>query len=128
MAAPGPSNPVARRDMDELADFRGETEIPKRMKFFKLQQISEARRFVNLMRDQAQNLRTCIAQLNAMISKMEAMDDQEEVYDSLICLRDDKRAENDKLMALNELIAEAEEYISKKETHIEILDAAISSV
>ncbi|GJS42898.1 hypothetical protein Tco_0567941 [Tanacetum coccineum] len=128
MAAPGPSNPVARRDMDELANFRGETEIPKCMKFFKLQQISEGRRFVNLMRDQAQNLRTCIAQLNAMISKMEAIDDQEEVYDSLMCLRDDKRAENDKLMALNELIAEAEEDISKKETHIEILDAAISSV
>nr|GEU86491.1 hypothetical protein [Tanacetum cinerariifolium] len=79
------------------------------------------------MRDQAQNLRTCITQLNAMNSKMEAMDDQKEVYDSLMCWRDDKRAENYKLMALNELIVEAEEDISRKETHIKILDAAISS-
>nr|GFA37766.1 hypothetical protein [Tanacetum cinerariifolium] len=98
MVAPGPSNPVARRAMDELADFN------------------------------AQNSRTCIAQLNAIISEMEAMDDQEEVYDSLMCLRYDKRAEHDKLMALNELIAEAEEDISRKETHIEILNAGISSV
>ncbi|GKB64259.1 hypothetical protein Tco_0920445 [Tanacetum coccineum] len=90
MTAPGPSNPVARRAMDELTDFS--------------------------------------ARLNAMISEMKAMDDQEEVYDSLMCLRDDKRAEHDKLMALNKLIAKAEEDISRKETHIEILDAAISSV
>ncbi|GKC75642.1 hypothetical protein Tco_1126416, partial [Tanacetum coccineum] len=62
------------------------------------------------------------------ISDMEAMDDQEEVYDNLVSLRDDKRAEHDKLMALNELIAEAKEDISRKETHIEISDAAISSV
>ncbi|GKD23477.1 hypothetical protein Tco_1225180, partial [Tanacetum coccineum] len=37
--------------------------------------------------------------LNAMISEMEAMGDQEEVYDSLMCLRDDKRAENHKIIA-----------------------------
>ncbi|GJS71415.1 RNA-directed DNA polymerase, eukaryota, reverse transcriptase zinc-binding domain protein [Tanacetum coccineum] len=61
MKTPGPPNPVARRAMDELADFSGETEIPKRMKFFKLQQISEAWRFINLMSNQAQNSRTCIA-------------------------------------------------------------------
>ncbi|GKB14562.1 hypothetical protein Tco_0848485 [Tanacetum coccineum] len=100
MKTPGPPNPVARRAMDELADFSGETEIPKRMKFFKLQQISEAWRFINLMK---------------------------EVYDNLVSLRDDKRAEHDKLMALNELIDEAKEDISRKETHIEISDAAISS-
>ncbi|GKD40880.1 hypothetical protein Tco_1261087 [Tanacetum coccineum] len=90
MTAPGPSNPVARRAMDELVDFSG--------------------------------------RLNAMISDIEAMDDQEEVYDSLMCLRDDKRAEHNKLMALNELIAKAEEDISRKETHIEIMDVTISSV
>nr|GEU30097.1 hypothetical protein [Tanacetum cinerariifolium] len=49
MAAHGSSNPVARRAMDELVDFSDETKIPRRMKFFKLQQISEAWHFVNLM-------------------------------------------------------------------------------
>ncbi|GJZ76469.1 hypothetical protein Tco_0641141 [Tanacetum coccineum] len=127
MAAPGSSNSIARRVVDELSDFSGEIKIPKYMKFFILQQIAKARHFVNLIRDQVQTTRTCIAHLNAMISKMEAMDDQEEVYGSLMCLRDGKHAKNNKLMALNELIDEAEEDINTKEAHVEIIEAAINS-
>ncbi|GJQ94207.1 hypothetical protein Tco_0005346 [Tanacetum coccineum] len=96
MEAPGPSNLVAMRVIDELADFS------------------------------TQNSRTYIAQLNVMISEMEAMEDQDEVYDSLMCLRDDKRAKNENLMVLNELVAMAEEDINRKEVHVEIMEAAIS--
>ncbi|GJS04415.1 hypothetical protein Tco_0320923 [Tanacetum coccineum] len=78
MVAPGPSNAVARRAVDELVEFRGETE--------------------------------------------------DEVYDTLMCLRDDRCAEDNKLMALNDLIAEAEEDISVKERHLEIMNAAINSI
>ncbi|GJV40508.1 hypothetical protein Tco_1418948 [Tanacetum coccineum] len=100
MTAPGSSNLVARRAVDELADFSSETEIPKYMKFFILQQIAKAKRFVNLFCDQAQTARTCIAHLNVMIFNTETMDDQEE----------------------------AEEDISTKEAHVEIIEASINSV
>ncbi|GKA99235.1 hypothetical protein Tco_0827172 [Tanacetum coccineum] len=115
---------VARRAIDELAEFSGETEIPKSMKFFKLKQISEARCFINVLRDEAQQSRNCLAQLNAMIVEMEAMDDSDEVYDSLKCLREDMLAENDKLMGLNQFVADAEEDIDMKEGHIQMLEAA----
>nr|GEV75231.1 hypothetical protein [Tanacetum cinerariifolium] len=104
MSASGPSNLLARRVIDDLVDFSGETDVLKYMKFFIFQQIPEARRFVNLMRDEAQTARNCIAQLNSMIAEMEAIEDQEEVYDSLMCSRDGKRDENNKLMALNKVV------------------------
>nr|GFA97498.1 hypothetical protein [Tanacetum cinerariifolium] len=88
MAAPGPSNLVAKRVIDDLVDFSCETVVPKYMKFFIVQQIAEAQCFVNLMRDEARTTRNCITQLNVMIAEMEAMEDQEEVYESLMCLRD----------------------------------------
>nr|GEV37329.1 hypothetical protein [Tanacetum cinerariifolium] len=119
MAAPGPSNAVARA-VDELVEFSVETEVPKFMKFFILQQIAEGRRFVNLQHDQAQTARNCLAKLNDMIAEMEVMEDKDKVYDTLICLRDDRRVENGKLMALNDLIAEAKEDITMKEAHLEI--------
>ncbi|GJS04494.1 hypothetical protein Tco_0321002 [Tanacetum coccineum] len=127
MVTSGPSNSIARRAVNELAEFNGKIKVPKYMKIFILQQIAKARRFVNLLRDQAQTARTCIAHLNAMISDMEAMDNQMEVYDSLMCLRESKRAENNKLLGLNELIDEAEEDITVKEGYLEIMEAAINS-
>ncbi|GKA03555.1 hypothetical protein Tco_0676336 [Tanacetum coccineum] len=70
MAAPETSNVVARRVVDDLVEFSGQTAVPK----------------------------NCIGQLNALIAEMEAMEDQDEVYDSLMCLRHDRRDENNKLM------------------------------
>ncbi|GKB90080.1 hypothetical protein Tco_0962352 [Tanacetum coccineum] len=93
MAAHGVSNVVARRVIDDLIDFSGETAVPKYMIFFIIQQITEGRRFINRMRDEAQTTRSCIAQLNVVIAEMEAMEDQEEVYDSLMSLRDARRGE-----------------------------------
>ncbi|GJT99506.1 hypothetical protein Tco_1109845 [Tanacetum coccineum] len=125
MAAPGSSNVLARRAIDEIVEFSGETEVPKYMKVFILQEISKARRYASVLRDEARTVRACLAQVNAMISEMEAMDDQEEVFDSLMCLRDNRRIANDKLLGLNDMIAEAGEEISTKEAHVEIMDAAI---
>ncbi|GJT19463.1 retrovirus-related pol polyprotein from transposon TNT 1-94 [Tanacetum coccineum] len=50
----GSSGAVARRAVDELMDFSAEKKVPKYIKFFILQQIIEARRFANLMREKAQ--------------------------------------------------------------------------
>ncbi|GKF75187.1 hypothetical protein Tco_0224631 [Tanacetum coccineum] len=57
MDAPGPSNQVARRAIDELMEFSGETQVPKYMKFFIEQQIAETKRFINVMREQAHSSR-----------------------------------------------------------------------
>ncbi|GJR79580.1 hypothetical protein Tco_0150365 [Tanacetum coccineum] len=98
MAALGLPNAVARRTVDELIEFS------------------------------ARAARNVLAKINAMITEMEAMPDQDEVYDSLMCLRDDRRAENNKLMVLNEVIAEVLEDIVVKESHLEIMDATINNV
>ncbi|GJZ74051.1 hypothetical protein Tco_0638197 [Tanacetum coccineum] len=79
MAAPGPSNLLARRVIDDLIDFSGETSVSKYMKIFFLQKIAETRRFLNLMRDEAQTARSCISQLTALIAELEAIGDQDEL-------------------------------------------------
>ncbi|GKD43972.1 hypothetical protein Tco_1268617 [Tanacetum coccineum] len=100
MAATGPSNLLARL-------------------------IAETRRFLNLMRDEAQTARSCISQLTALIAELEAMGDQDEVFDTFMCLRDDIRDENTKLMGLNDAIAEVEEKTAMKEEHVKIIEADI---
>nr|GEX48212.1 hypothetical protein [Tanacetum cinerariifolium] len=115
MAASGPSNQVARRVIDDLVDFSGETAVPKYMNFFAAQQIAKGRRFVNRVCDEAQTSRNLLTQLNALIAEMEAFEDQDEVYDNLMCLREDKHGENNKLIGLNDLITQAEEEIESKE-------------
>ncbi|GKC77487.1 hypothetical protein Tco_1128261 [Tanacetum coccineum] len=62
--------------------------------------------------------RSCLAQLNAMISELEAMNDAVELFDSLMSLRDDKRLESVKLSLLNEIIAMVEEDNATKEAHV----------
>ncbi|GJU92947.1 hypothetical protein Tco_1317703 [Tanacetum coccineum] len=99
MAAPGPSNQLARRVIDEIIEFSEETQVQKYMKFFIEQQISETGCFINAMREQAHSSRNRLAQLNVMISEMEAMNDPGEFYDALFCLRDDKRVEYNTLIA-----------------------------
>ncbi|GKB20047.1 hypothetical protein Tco_0853970 [Tanacetum coccineum] len=95
MVALGPSNVVARRAIDNIVEFTGETETSKYMK------------------------------VNAMIAETEAMNDQEEYYDSLRSLRDSRRIRNDKVMGLNELIAQAGDDIWTNESHLEITEAVI---
>ncbi|GJR57209.1 hypothetical protein Tco_1499371 [Tanacetum coccineum] len=122
MANPGPTNIVARRVTDDLIAFSGETTVPKYMKFFFVQKLAETSRFVNHMRDEADTIRSCIAQLTAVIAELQAMDDQDEVHDSLLAAKDAKRGEESKLLLLNEVIAEALEEIETQETNVKILD------
>ncbi|GJV28682.1 hypothetical protein Tco_1385130 [Tanacetum coccineum] len=100
MAASGSSNLLARRVINDLLDFSGETFVAKSMKFLFLQQIAEN----------------------------EAMGDVDEVFDTLMCLKDDIRDENSKLMGLNDAIVEAEEKISMKEKHMRTIEAASDHV
>ncbi|GKC84386.1 hypothetical protein Tco_1140103 [Tanacetum coccineum] len=91
MTAPGAGNEVARRLIDDLVDFSGETSVNGNL----------------------------IAQLNVLISKMEALEDQGDVFDTLMGLRDDRHGEDTKLGGLNELITQAEEEIEMKEAQLE---------
>ncbi|GKC90005.1 hypothetical protein Tco_1150654, partial [Tanacetum coccineum] len=100
MAASGSSRAIARRAMDDIADLSRDTEVPKYMRFFFLQQISEDKAFANLLCDQAETARNCIDHLHVMICEMEAIGDRLVVYDSLECLRESKAIENNKLKAL----------------------------
>ncbi|GJU22839.1 hypothetical protein Tco_1156181 [Tanacetum coccineum] len=51
MAAPVGGNELARRVVDDLIDFSGQTSVNGYMNFFKAQQIAKARRFVNRMQE-----------------------------------------------------------------------------
>ncbi|GKB29447.1 hypothetical protein Tco_0868848 [Tanacetum coccineum] len=79
MTAPVGGNELARRVVDNLIDFSGQTSVNGYMNFFKVQQISKARSFVNRMREEVQTCRNQIAQLNALIAEMEAFDDPSEL-------------------------------------------------
>ncbi|GKB96865.1 hypothetical protein Tco_0983002 [Tanacetum coccineum] len=76
MAAPGPSNVIAKRVVDDLLEFSGETSVSNALSFFNAQQIVEGRRFVNQMRDEVQTCRTLIGQLNALTAELEAIEDR----------------------------------------------------
>nr|GEZ78622.1 hypothetical protein [Tanacetum cinerariifolium] len=111
---PNSPMPVARRAVDELIEFSGETEPSRYMNIFKFQQIFKGLCFLEHMHDEAQSSRSCLARLNAMISELEAMNDAGELFDSLMCLRDDKRVESEKLSLLNEMISMVEEILLPK--------------
>ncbi|GJY36837.1 hypothetical protein Tco_0422215 [Tanacetum coccineum] len=104
MATPDGGNALARRVVDDLIEFSGESSVDGYMKFFLGQQIAEARRFVLRMREEVQTSSNQIAQLNALIAEMEAFDDPGEVFDTLMGLRDDVRVEDAKLLGLNRRI------------------------
>ncbi|GJZ31846.1 hypothetical protein Tco_0576893 [Tanacetum coccineum] len=126
MTSSGSSRALVVRVLDKLAVLSGETEVLKYMRFFFLQQIAEAKAFTNMLRDQADNARDCIATLHVMICEMKAMDDNLVVFDSLDCLKESKQLENNKLKALSDLIAQTEEAICVKEGHMDVMDLKIN--
>nr|GEU38902.1 hypothetical protein [Tanacetum cinerariifolium] len=115
----GPGKEIARRVVDDLIKLSGEPTVDGYMNFFKRQQISAMRHFVNRMREEVRTCKNQMARLNALIAEMEAFDNPGEVFDTLIGLRDDVRVEDAKLMGLNDLIVEAEEEIEMKEAQLE---------
>ncbi|GKA76556.1 hypothetical protein Tco_0783017 [Tanacetum coccineum] len=119
MAAPGPSNVIARRVVDELLEFSGASSVSNALTFFNAQQIVEFRRFANRMRNEVLISETLIGQLNALIAELEGMEDQGELFDTLMSLREDRRNENAKMLALNELIAQVMKEIEDKEAQVD---------
>nr|GEY38738.1 hypothetical protein CTI12_AA123990 [Tanacetum cinerariifolium] len=104
MASTGPGNVISRRVTDDSVAFSGETTVPKYMKFFLVQKVVETRHFVNRMREEADAIRSCIAQTTAVIVELQSMEDQDEVHDSLLATKDAKRGEESNLLALHELL------------------------
>lgn len=114
MAAPSRPNQVARRVIDDLVEFSGETSVDGYMSFFKGQQISSIRGFINRMREEVTTLKNEIGQLNALIAELEALG-EEDLFDTLHDLRHDRENINAKLQSLNDLIVDAEEDVQTKE-------------
>nr|GFD36018.1 hypothetical protein [Tanacetum cinerariifolium] len=63
------------------------------------------------MSEEADAIRSCIAQTTVVITELQAMEDQDEVHESLLAAKDAKRGEESKLLALHEEITEALEEI-----------------
>nr|GFB63625.1 hypothetical protein [Tanacetum cinerariifolium] len=90
--------------LDEISKCCGETETPKYMKAFILQEITESRRLIRVLRDKVDIAKITLGQVNAIIAEMEAVDDPFEYADSLGCLKDSKRILGWKIMGLNQRI------------------------
>ncbi|GJW46929.1 hypothetical protein Tco_0078575 [Tanacetum coccineum] len=127
MAASGSLNVVARRVIDEISECCGETETPKYIKDFILQEITESRRLIRVLRDEVDVVKIDLGQVNAMIAEMEAMNDPFEYANSLGCLRDSKRMLVWKIMRLNQRIEDTEGEIRTFEGYLDIMDATINS-
>ncbi|GJU39516.1 hypothetical protein Tco_1192473 [Tanacetum coccineum] len=104
MAASGSSNVVARPAIDEISECSGETKTVKYMKAFILQEISESRRLIKVIRDEVD------------VAKI-----------ALGCFRDNKRMMGWKIMGLNQRIKDIKGEIRTFEGHLDIIDATINS-
>ncbi|GJW27159.1 hypothetical protein Tco_0040970 [Tanacetum coccineum] len=78
------------------------------------------------MRDEADAIRSCIAQTTAIIAELQAMEDQDEVHDSVLAAKDAKRGEESKLLPLHEVIAKALEEMESQGYNVEMLDAYVA--
>ncbi|GKB34213.1 hypothetical protein Tco_0879155 [Tanacetum coccineum] len=88
MAGFGSSSGISRRALNELMDLSGKTEVPKFMSFFFLQRIAEEKAFANMLRDQVDQVRSCLDKLYVMICVMERVLGN----DSLECMRERRKA------------------------------------
>nr|GEX89311.1 hypothetical protein [Tanacetum cinerariifolium]GEY58990.1 hypothetical protein [Tanacetum cinerariifolium] len=122
MAAPGGANQIARCVIDDLIEFSKETSVDGYMSFFKSQQITKSRGFINRMHEEANTVRNLVRQLNALITEMEYLEDLGEIFDTLMNLKDDREAAQTKLQGLNELITQVEEEIEAKEVQIQAMN------
>ncbi|GKA76082.1 hypothetical protein Tco_0782460 [Tanacetum coccineum] len=62
MAASGSSNVVARPAIDEISECSGETKTVKYMKAFILQEISESRHLIKVIRDEVDVAKIALGQ------------------------------------------------------------------
>ncbi|GJW26028.1 hypothetical protein Tco_0039839 [Tanacetum coccineum] len=94
MAAPGGNNQVARRVIDDLIEFSGETSVDGNW----------------------------FGQLTALIAKLEAQQNQGELFDTLMDVRDDRETARIKLQGLNRLVTDAEEEVEAKEAQVQAMN------
>nr|GEV85232.1 hypothetical protein [Tanacetum cinerariifolium] len=93
MVAPVPENIIARHVSGDLIDFNGETLVLHYMRFFFNQKIVETCRFVTRMREEANTVMGCIAQMTALVAELQAMENQDEVYNGLLAAKNAKHEE-----------------------------------
>ncbi|GJR28334.1 hypothetical protein Tco_1085772 [Tanacetum coccineum] len=93
----GRNNIVAKRVIDDLINISGERSLPKYLKIFMEQQITDHHRFIARMHDETRTSTNLISQLKALIAELEASGDYEEVFDLVMELQDDKRNEQEKI-------------------------------
>ncbi|GJW42850.1 hypothetical protein Tco_0071649 [Tanacetum coccineum] len=89
MAAPGPSNVIARCVVDELLEFSGETSVLNALTFFNAQQIVKCRCFGELfdtlmpLREDRRNKNAKLLGLNELIAQvMKEIEDKEAQVDA----------------------------------------------
>ncbi|GJZ82188.1 hypothetical protein Tco_0647361 [Tanacetum coccineum] len=81
---------------------------------------AERESFCDMLRDQADHVRSCLEKLHVMICEMQRVRSLVG-NDSLECLRESREIENNKLKALTYLIAQTEDAIRRKEGHVDIM-------
>nr|GEV81393.1 hypothetical protein [Tanacetum cinerariifolium] len=81
---------------------------------------------MNRIREEADAVRSCIAQTTAVIAGPQAIEDQDEVHDNLLAAKDAKRGEKSKLLALHEVIVETLEEIERQGHNVAMLDAYVA--
>nr|GEU84933.1 hypothetical protein [Tanacetum cinerariifolium] len=74
------------------------------------------------MREEVDAIRSCIAQMTAVIAELQDMEDQDEVHDSLLDAKDAKHDEESKLLALHEVIVVALEETESQGHNVAMLD------
>ncbi|GJU48775.1 hypothetical protein Tco_1218330 [Tanacetum coccineum] len=120
MGGSNSSSGISGHALNELMDLSGESEVPKFMSFFFLQQIPEEKAFANMLRDHADHVRSCLEKLHITICEMQMVCSLVG-NDSLECLRESQEMENNKLKALTDLMAQTKDAIRKKEGHVDIM-------
>ncbi|GJV33649.1 hypothetical protein Tco_1394049 [Tanacetum coccineum] len=84
MAGSGPANAIARRAIDEISEFSGETETPKYMKVFISQEIVETRRFIRVNRIREDKLRGLNETIAAAEDEISTLESHLEIMDAAI--------------------------------------------
>nr|GEY51963.1 hypothetical protein [Tanacetum cinerariifolium] len=84
--------------------------------------IAEERSFLNMLRDQCEDVKRNLSKLHAMICELEPIDHRLDVVDPMASLRDAVREEDDKLMYLLQMVDLVGNEIRKKEGHADMMD------
>nr|GEY35306.1 hypothetical protein [Tanacetum cinerariifolium] len=105
MAGFGSSSGISGRAINELMDLSAESEVPKFMSFVFLKQINEEKAFANMLRDQADNVRSFLEKLYVMIYEMKRVRSLVG-NDSLKCPKESQEMENNNLKALTDLVTQ----------------------